>query len=680
MEVVPREEAFLGGIKKAIKKVSKAVKNVAKSPIGKAAMLYFGGNLLQGNKLLGGNPFTGRITDFITQGSGGILDSLKLAKGKELTLSEKAMNALKVGGYTTALTGLIAAAEEGDDDAIEATTNVESLKKYLYSSYENLGYNPQEIPALVQRDVSEYTSGAGGYATGGRVKYQQGSGIGTLQGGSQTTPETGKASYAQGPQLYKDLIDYLQIEGPKPEMVNSEMMMNDMGGGAMPAAYTGSGSSGGTTGSSITSGSTGGGSGTGILQATPGTTQPTTTSPSNISQPTTQAPTVSTSTFTAPGKNLATTLRAYEEDPTSNIQKYYEYYTGEKDYRTDAGFQLAEERNKALTELGRKVRSGEFDPYKYQEEADRIKEYYAELNPLEYYGVRPDQMTYYDDRNNLINYRAEGGRIGYAKGTKMASADNPFFRSDYADEHSYRMFGKPYKELTASELEEFREEMERLRNKFMADGGRVNYAEGTKENLIIPKKPKFQTEEEVNATTLGRAEIDDPMPGRLESAKRLKGVMQLYDRLKKMAQSGEMSNKEEAMALFNKRMREESENLHFLDKEKLQDYIRKNRAYGGRMEYAMGSPEDNARKAAGIMDLPLNENKAGVTELDLRETGGFIPPVGVKEKADDIPAMLSNNEFVFTADAVRGMGNGDVNLGAQRMYDMMKKLENGGRV
>ena len=99
------------------------------------------------------------------------------------------------------------------------------------------------------------------------------------------------------------------------------------------------------------------------------------------------------------------------------------------------------------------------------------------------------------------------------------------------------------------------------------------------------------------------------------------------------------------------------------------------------MNYAMGdSAEDNAMQAAGIMDLPLNQNKAGVTELDLRKTGGFIPPVGVKEKADDIPAMLSNNEFVFTADAVRGMGDGNVNLGAQRMYDMMKKLENGGRV
>jgi len=102
---------------------------------------------------------------------------------------------------------------------------------------------------------------------------------------------------------------------------------------------------------------------------------------------------------------------------------------------------------------------------------------------------------------------------------------------------------------------------------------------------------------------------------------------------------------------------------------------------GGRAGYAKGdTAEQNAIQASGIMDLPLNQNPAGITELDLRESGGFIPPVGVKEKADDIPAMLSNNEFVFTADAVRGMGDGNVNLGAQRMYDMMKKLENGGRV
>jgi len=100
---------------------------------------------------------------------------------------------------------------------------------------------------------------------------------------------------------------------------------------------------------------------------------------------------------------------------------------------------------------------------------------------------------------------------------------------------------------------------------------------------------------------------------------------------------------------------------------------------GGRMGYAMGT-DQIVDQASGIMGLPQNINKAGVKELDLRESGGFIPPVGIKEKADDIPAMLSNNEFVFTADAVRGMGDGNVNKGAQRMYDMMKKLEKGGRV
>ena len=99
-------------------------------------------------------------------------------------------------------------------------------------------------------------------------------------------------------------------------------------------------------------------------------------------------------------------------------------------------------------------------------------------------------------------------------------------------------------------------------------------------------------------------------------------------------------------------------------------------AIGGKMDTA----SDNAMQAAGIEGLPIRQNPKGVKELDLRETGGFIPPVGIKEKEDDIPAMLSNNEFVFTADAVRGMGGGNVNKGAQMLYDQMKMLEEGGRV
>jgi hypothetical protein len=95
-------------------------------------------------------------------------------------------------------------------------------------------------------------------------------------------------------------------------------------------------------------------------------------------------------------------------------------------------------------------------------------------------------------------------------------------------------------------------------------------------------------------------------------------------------------------------------------------------AAGGRMGV---STDDRVMAASGIEGLPININSKGIKELDLRKTGGFIPPVGVKEKADDIPAMLSNNEFVFTADAVRAAGGGDVNKGAEIMYDTMKKLE-----
>jgi hypothetical protein len=81
--------------------------------------------------------------------------------------------------------------------------------------------------------------------------------------------------------------------------------------------------------------------------------------------------------------------------------------------------------------------------------------------------------------------------------------------------------------------------------------------------------------------------------------------------------------------------------------------------------------------------MPMGEprrNPAGIMELDYRAKGGFVPPVGIKEKADDIPAMLSNNEFVFTADAVRNAGGGNVNKGAERMYGLMKQLEAGGMV
>jgi hypothetical protein len=78
------------------------------------------------------------------------------------------------------------------------------------------------------------------------------------------------------------------------------------------------------------------------------------------------------------------------------------------------------------------------------------------------------------------------------------------------------------------------------------------------------------------------------------------------------------------------------------------------------------------RQEGGLMDL-------GGMEKDYRDDGGFVP-LGGEEKADDVPARLSRNEFVFTADAVRNAGGGDIDKGAEVMENVMKNLEAGGKV
>jgi len=83
-----------------------------------------------------------------------------------------------------------------------------------------------------------------------------------------------------------------------------------------------------------------------------------------------------------------------------------------------------------------------------------------------------------------------------------------------------------------------------------------------------------------------------------------------------------------------------------------------------RMNFALGTRP--TAQESGLGGLPI--------EADMRYTGGFMP-YGAKEKADDVPARLSKNEFVFTADAVRAAGGGSVQKGAQRMYNTMKQLE-----
>jgi len=85
-----------------------------------------------------------------------------------------------------------------------------------------------------------------------------------------------------------------------------------------------------------------------------------------------------------------------------------------------------------------------------------------------------------------------------------------------------------------------------------------------------------------------------------------------------------------------------------------------------------GIPVRVGRAEGGLMSL-------GGMEKDYRQEGGFVP-LGGKEKADDVPARLSKNEFVFTADAVRNAGGGDIDQGAEVMQNVMNNLESGGQI
>jgi len=62
------------------------------------------------------------------------------------------------------------------------------------------------------------------------------------------------------------------------------------------------------------------------------------------------------------------------------------------------------------------------------------------------------------------------------------------------------------------------------------------------------------------------------------------------------------------------------------------------------------------------------------SQLDMRDSGGYQPH-GAQEKKDDVRALLAQGEFVMTSDAVKGMGGGDREAGAQKMYNLMHNME-----
>jgi phage-related minor tail protein len=183
----PRQQYGLGslvksavkGVTGAVKGVASGIKDFAKSDLGKAAIMAgigfgipgtsFGG--LFGRAGFGGNALGLFGKEGIAATLSGIPGAAKAAQflGGEKTLGKT----LGVFAGGSLLGGLLSKAEQGDPNAMQATRDVGALRNYLTEGYTNLGYSAEEIPALVEKDVSEYSS-IGGYANGGRIGFANG--------------------------------------------------------------------------------------------------------------------------------------------------------------------------------------------------------------------------------------------------------------------------------------------------------------------------------------------------------------------------------------------------------------------------------------------------------------------------------------------------------------------------
>jgi len=206
------------------------------------------------------------------------------------------------------------------------------------------------------------------------------------------------------------------------------------------------------------------------------------------------------------------------------------------------------------------------------------------------------------------------GQADVEENTMMASG--PGRQGDY-DNISMLLFGKPYKELFPEEVEQMQEYLQSNMPAGAANGGMIGMALGGPMNSA----PRNQMKE-----------IEGQMAGPDWFTKRVEDLMNFEG----------LSYEEASERAYNEGPLGD-------------DY-----AKGGRVNYARG----------GIMNRNLLNTGM---DKDMR-SGGFVPE-GTKEKADDVPARLSKNEFVMTADAVRAAGGGSVNKGAQRMYNIMNQLE-----
>jgi len=195
-----------------------------------------------------------------------------------------------------------------------------------------------------------------------------------------------------------------------------------------------------------------------------------------------------------------------------------------------------------------------------------------------------------------------------------------------------------------------------MQNFYAADGGRAGYANG----MLVD-----DDEEEYIRSGAGQSRRQQQtflnMGGGAGEAQAEQMLMMEYVKYKN--KGGDLSFEQFVQAVMQASQQPEGAGME-------QPEAVQMAANGGRI----------GKQEGGIMEAEASEMiDMGGMEKDYRNEGGFVA-MGGKERADDVPARLSKNEFVFTADAVRNAGGGDIDKGAEVMENLMSNLEQGGEI
>jgi hypothetical protein len=254
-------------------------------------------------------------------------------------------------------------------------------------------------------------------------------------------------------------------------------------------------------------------------------------------------------------------------------------------------------------------------------------------------------------------YYKMGGRVNYQNGG--SSNTPPKFIPMDLESVAFRLFKDNLDNLTYNQKQTVYDYIEQNRNK-KANGGRISYADGTPAAGLV-YRPKY------DGPYMGPLIMGGPQRGQYYDEGKGLNILSTVPTANIMPGTGgfpggplsqQESIKEAIMSLPQTRSNPQINAMRRYSQ--VRD-PRIARLLQQRQPRAMG----------GIMNLKMGGMPV---EMDLRAKGGFVP-IGKKERADDVPARLSKNEFVFTANAVRNAGGGDIRKGAKRMYNLMNKLE-----